>query len=63
MTTTGEIIDALVRMEREGASAREQQLYRQNLQVLVEIARAEGRHQALVEVPEDVRHSYRSTVH
>lgn len=55
MTTTGEIIDAIVREERDGASAREQQLFRQNLQVLVMMARAEGRREARAELGAEVR--------
>jgi hypothetical protein len=61
MTTTGEIIDALVRQEHGASDARTQQLYRQNLQVLVELARAEGRRETRAEDQDEWQH--RGTVH
>lgn len=62
-TTAGEIVDALVRQVYGDADQRTQQLFRQNLQVLVELAKCEERREWSVELEVDTSHRGLHTVH
>lgn len=61
--TTGEIVDSLVNLTYGDADARTQQLFRQNLQVLVELAKCEQRRDLAVELELDVSHRGLHTIH
>lgn len=62
-TSTGEVIDALVRLAHGDDDQRTQQLFRQNLQVLVELAKCEQRRDWSIEMPDAVSHRGVHTVH
>lgn len=51
MTTTRDVIEELVKLVHGASDLRTQTLYRTNLQVLVELAKAEQRHESNMEFP------------
>lgn len=61
--TTGETIDALVRLTHGDSDQRTQQLFRQNLEMLVELAKLEQRRDWAVDFEPDVSHRGLHTVH
>lgn len=63
MTTTDQVIEDLIAITHGHSDARTQHIYRQALCALAELARAEGRREAMIEVAEDVRRTYRGTAH
>lgn len=62
-TSTAEVIESLVNLVHGDADARVQQLFRQNLQVLVELAKCEQRRDWSIEMPDAVSHRGVHTVH
>lgn len=63
MTNTPEIIEQLVQATHGCSDQRTQHLYRQSLQVLVELAKAEQRVEMAMDMPERVRGLASGMVH
>lgn len=61
--TTGDLIDALVRIKHGDADARTQEMYRQSLQLLVGMAKLEQRQETMIDFPEALERSFRGTMH
>lgn len=62
MTSSAEVIEQLVTLTHGASDARTQHLYRQSLQVLVELAKAEQRAEYCEDLPGDFRNTAR-TIH
>lgn len=63
LVTTDEVIESLVAVTHGASDLRTQQLYRQSLQVLVELAKAEERIEANMDFPSTSRYLARGSVH
>jgi hypothetical protein len=62
-TSSAEVIESLVNLVHGDSDVRVQQLFRQNLQVLVELAKCEQRRDWPIEMPDAVSHRGVHTVH
>jgi hypothetical protein len=62
-TNTAEVIESLVNLVHGDSDARVQQLFRQNLQVLVELAKGEQRRDWSIEMSDAVSHRGVHMVH
>lgn len=63
MPTTDEVIESLIVVTHGASDLRTQQLYRQSLQVLVELAKAEERRDVCMDVWVGAGHVHRGMMH
>lgn len=63
MTTTDKVIESLVQLTHGASDLRTQHLYRQSLQVLVELAKSEERQESAIDLPFGNRNTVTGTLH
>lgn len=63
MTTSDEVIESLVQLTHGASDLRTQELYRQSLQVLVELAKSEERREMAMDLPLGNRNTVTGTLH